>query len=69
MGIVSAAEEDYLMVFTGIGPKNREAFGAVLPSDITLEDRLAVGAIRDFKAAAAAVFYDLGDAVMLEYLE
>lgn len=56
------------MVFTGIGPKNREAFGAVLPSDITLEDRLAVGVINDFKAAAAAVFYDLGDAVMLEYL-
>ena len=58
------------MELTGIGFENVEAFLPLMPSGtVNVTDyRVAIGAIEDDKAVGVALYNDLGDALMLDYI-
>ncbi len=56
------------MELTGIGIENIEAFLPLMPTSGATDYRVAIGAIEDDKAVGVALYNDLGDALMLDYI-
>ncbi len=56
------------MELTGIGIENMDAFAWLMPGMALENYRVAIGAIEDERAVGVALYNDLGDALMLDYL-
>ncbi len=56
------------MELTGIGTENINAFLPLMAGVDPADFRVAIGAIENGKAAGVALYNDLGDAIMLDYI-